>query len=55
MCRDIETLVHEIKSILFAVVPQNMLLLVRVAQLDNLTSNEIADVSPSICEGEAYR
>ena len=55
MSVDVKVLVDEIESILFAIVAENVLLLVRVAQFHDLAANQIADTSSNADEGEAVR
>ena len=55
MCDDIQTFVDQVQSVLLAIVPQNMLLLVSITKLDNFASNQVADMALCICEGKAIR
>ena len=54
MGSDVQALVNEVESILFTIISQNVLLFVRITEFDDPPSNEIADVTSSICEGETY-
>jgi len=50
---DVEVLVNEVESVLFAIVAKDVLFFVSVAQLHYLASNEVADASSQVDECEA--
>jgi len=50
---DIEVLVDEVETILLAIVAQNVLLFVRVAQLHDFAADEVADATSEVDESEA--
>lgn len=52
---DVQVLINQVKSILLAIIAKNVLLFVRIAQFHHLASDQVADASPQINEGEAFR
>lgn len=50
---DVQMLVDEIKTILFAIVAKDVVLAVSVSKLHDLTTNEVADAASNVDESEA--
>ena len=53
MSVDIETLVHQIESILFAIITQDVLFPVSIAKLHHFAPNEVTNIASCIGEGKA--
>ncbi len=45
VCIDVKVLIYQVKSVLFAIVAENVLLFVSVAQLHHLASDQVADAT----------
>ena len=53
MCIDVQVLINQVESVLSAVIAQNVVLLVCISKLQDLATDQVADATPDVDEGEA--
>ena len=53
MSIDVQVLINQVEPILAAVIAQDVVLLVRISELQDLAADQVADATPDVDEGEA--
>ena len=50
---DVQVLINQVEPVLAAVIAQNVVLLVCISEFQDLATDQVADATPDVDEGEA--
>ena len=53
MSIDVQVLINQVEPVLAAVIAQNVVLLVCISEFQDLATDQVADATPDVDEGEA--